>query len=169
VGFGVINLAKKYWALPSFERVGLPVAFGLLGIAVMTIHTIHFKRLALGLGKAHGVAPLVPLVDRQQWQRARRIGWIVRTAARYTPWLSTCFAQSLTSAWILKRFNVPFAVYFGVAKKNPEEGGFDAHSWVASGPCAVVGGHSFDRFSAVGCWVWEPGMPGDRLCKNLTK
>jgi len=150
------SLVRRYWALPKFERVGLPVTFGLLGIALVMIHTVPFKRLASGLGTAHGVDPVVPLIHRQQWRRARRIGWIVQTTARYTPWPSTCFVQALTSAWLLKRFDIPFGLYFGVAKANSEERGYDAHAWVTSGPCPVVGGQGFDRFSVVGCWVWEP-------------
>lgn len=163
--------AKRYWALPKLEKVGLPVAFGLLGVSFVAIHTVRFKRLVNFLGTAHGISPVVPVINRPQWRRAKRIGWVVQTAARYTPWPSNCFAQSLTSAWLLKRFQIPFGVYFGVAKKPAQShggtgvdrggeahasaGGLDAHAWVASGPCRVVGDYSFDRFAVVGCWVWQ--------------
>lgn len=176
----MIGLAKRYWALPKLERVCLPVAFGLLGVSFVAIHTVRFKRLVAFLGTAHGISPVVPVINRPQWRRARRIGWVVRTAARYTPWPSNCFAQSLTSAWLLKRFDIPFGVYFGVAKKQAkgdetsdgergvgndpvargEAAGLDAHAWVASGPCRVVGDYSFDRFAVVGCWVWPAGDAG---------
>lgn len=156
----LIVLARRYWSLPRLERLGLPVAFGFLGVAYIAIHTMHFKRLVRSLGEAHGTAPLIPLVNPSQWQRAKRVGWVVQTAARHTPWPSNCFAQALTSAWLLKRLKVAFGVYFGLAKQadehNADDARLDAHAWVASGPCWVVGRYSFDRFTVVGCWIWKP-------------
>ncbi|MDR9388706.1 MAG: lasso peptide biosynthesis B2 protein [Balneolaceae bacterium] len=190
----MIAKAQRYWALPRLERVGLPVVFLLLGISFIAIHTVRFKRLVSWLGKAHGVSPAVPLIDRPQWHRARRIGWAVRTTARYTPWPSKCFAQALTSALIMKYFQIPFGVYFGLAKAVGKEGatedgtdnskdvdkdggkegatddakkngasnenihGLQAHAWVASGACSIVGDDSFGRYVVVGCWIWQPNI-----------
>lgn len=139
----------------------LPVAFVLLGASRLAILSLPFKHLVAPLGRPHGVAPVVPLVNGSALRHARRIGWVVRTAARWTPWSSNCFAQALTSALLLRRLRIPHAIYFGLTRNDrPHNGqrhcGLDAHAWVAAGPCAVVGGHGFDRFVVVGCWAWAP-------------
>ena len=165
------RLVKKYWSLPRLERVGLPMAYVMLGMAWAAIHTVRFKRLVGYLGESKGIEPVVPVVDRHSALRARRVGWVVQTAARFTPWPSNCFAQTLVSTALLQRLGVPHGVYFGVARDEGAEvssasvwgvpyrrpavsSGLKAHAWVASGPCAVVGGRSFGEFGVVGCWVW---------------
>lgn len=139
---------KQYWPVPF--------AVILLAAARIAVAIIPFRHLAGRLGKAHGIEPATPLVPKKALARAHRIGWVVKTAARLTPWISTCFAQSLLSAALLRRLQIPHAIYFGLAKNTQQPGGRDAHAWVAAGPCAVVGGRSFAQFVVVGCWVWLP-------------
>lgn len=167
------RLVKKYWSLPRLERVGLSMAYVMLGLAWAAIHTVRFKQLVSYLGTSRGISSVVPVVNRSTAVRARRVGWVVQTAARFTPWPSNCFAQTLVAATLLQRLGVPHGIYFGVARdeasdavaprlgvwtglyQRPAVGsGLKAHAWVASGPCAVVGGRSFEEFGVVGCWVW---------------
>jgi hypothetical protein len=156
---GLMRRIKRYWTLPRHERLGLPAAFVLLGLSRLAILVLPFKTLVGRLGDGHGTEAVVPVVSRSALQHATRIGWVVRTAARWTPWTSNCFAQSLTSAVLLQRAGIPHAIYFGLAKNDQQRAGLDAHAWVATGPRAVVGGHSFDRFVVVGCWLWSGAKP----------
>ena len=139
---------KRYWPVPF--------AVILLAAARIAAAIIPFRHLAGHLGQTHGIEPVTPLVSKKALARADRVGWVVKTAARLTPWISTCFAQSLLSAALLRRLQIPHAIYFGLAKNTQQPDGLDAHAWVAAGPCAVVGGRGFTRFVVVGCWVWLP-------------
>ena len=150
----MIAIGKKFWSLPRLERVTLPAAYVLLGVAYVVIRTVPFRQLVAQMGEPYGTTALVPLVSRRKLVRARRVGWVVQTAARLTPWPSNCFAQALVCALFFRQFDVPHGVYFGVAKSDADKGGLEAHAWVVSGPLAAVGGPSFERYGVVGCWVW---------------
>lgn len=77
-----------------------------------------------------------------------RIGWAVRAAARRAPrFVDTCLAQSLAGASMLSRRSLPGTVHLGVAKDR--EGGFRAHSWLASGNAVLTGAAGRDAFEEI--------------------
>ncbi len=92
----------------------------------------------------------MPLATPEQMQRALTIGRGVRLAATYTPWQSKCLAQAMVASWLLRRYGLPYGLYFGVRKDPASARGMAAHAWVSSGQTAVTGGRGcFNDFSVV--------------------
>lgn len=133
----------------------LPVWF-LLGIAKLAIYTVSFRRLLPLLGVPVGVVPWVPLLSAASEDRARQIGEVVRTAARYTPWESNCFPQAVVSRLLLGLYNIDYCLFFGLRRKGGEDP-FDAHAWIAAGRIAVIGRRSFGKYTVVGVFA-SPGL-----------
>jgi len=147
---------------PRFILVWMLPVWLLLGIGKALIFTLSFRRLAPYLGCRSGVAPWVPLLAPAQERRARRIGQVVRMTAGYTPWTSNCFPQAIAARVLLGLYGLPYALYFGLRRNPDDPNGMTAHAWVAAGRVRVTGGHSFGRFTVVGCFVARSlaGVPG---------
>ena len=67
----------------------------------------------------------------------------VARAARIVPG-ATCLVQALAAEWLLTRAGVASTVRFGVARG---EGGFEAHAWLETRGCVVLGGETAGRFA----------------------
>ena len=147
---------RSFWRLPAFSKLWLLPLWLLLGVSKALIFTISFQRLAAHLGQPLGVAPWVPLVDARQRGRALQIGRAVRLAANNTPWDSNCFPQAVAARVLLGLYDVPYALYFGLARDALTRE-TQAHAWVMAGPVAVTGGASFARFTVVGVFA-TPGL-----------
>lgn len=67
---------------------------------------------------------------------AERIGWAVSVANRLLP-MGTCLTQALAAEALLLRSGHPVEFRIGVVKTSQDR--LEAHAWVASGGCVVVG------------------------------
>lgn len=146
------SLAAAKWRaflhLGRFEQAWLiPVL--LLGLSRLLIVCLSFRRIAPWLGVHGGTQAWIPLLNPAQEQRARRIGRLVRSAARHTPWLSNCFPQAITARILLGVHAIPYMLFFGLAR---DQTGLKAHAWVAAGRVNVSGGAGCDGFTVVGCF-----------------
>ena len=65
-----------------------------------------------------------------------RVVWAVTVASRYTP-AATCLTQALATKILLTRNGYHAIVRIGVARS--EAGKFQAHAWVESNGCIVIG------------------------------
>ena len=128
------------------------LSLGLLGICRLAIIAVKFRRLARYFGAEQSLTPQIPVIDAIQTQRAKSIGQAVRTAAGYTFWRSDCFPQALTALILLKWYQVPYTLFFGVDNKDPQ-GELIAHCWIASGRIAVTGGRPFHKYTIVGVFL----------------
>ena len=99
--------ARAWRARPSEEKAWILPAYALLGVSRAALLTVPFRRIAPLLGHDLRTAPVVPLVDERQGERALHIGRAVRTAARYTPWESKCLAQAMTARVLLGVVGIP--------------------------------------------------------------
>lgn len=97
--------------------------------------------------------PVPPPASARDENRARQIGWAVRTAAGRTPWRSDCYPQALTARALLRAARVPHTVTFGV--RRDDAGQLKAHAWVGAGRVAVTGG-SGQSWVGVGSFAWSP-------------
>lgn len=133
----------QWWLLPVWL---------MLGLGKLAVFFLPFRHLAPRLGSHKGVAPWLPLLNSTQTERALQIGRVVRMASRYTPWNSNCFPQAIVASFLLRWYNVPYMLFFGLA--HGEKGSkIQAHAWVACGPIQVTGGMSFGAFTVVGCFA----------------
>ena len=154
-------LARKlssFLRQPVFIQAWFLPVWLLLGFSKGGILLISFRRLAPRLGRPAGLSLWLPLLDERQVARARQIGRVVQLAARYTPWDSNCFPQAVAARVLLGLYDIPYALFFGLAR-DPASSVMQAHAWVAAGKVRVTGGNSFDQFTVVGCFV-SPGLPG---------
>lgn len=137
---------------PKQFYLWLGPAWLILGLSRLAIVTLSFRRIAGWLGVHEGTAAQVPLATGQQEAISAAVGRAIRVAARLTPWQSNCFPQAITARLILAVHRLPHAVYFGV-RKGASKDELLAHAWVACGRSNVTGGHSFGKYTTVGCFV----------------
>ncbi|MFW6870107.1 lasso peptide biosynthesis B2 protein [Nocardioides sp. CPCC 206347] len=138
----------------------LAAAWTLLGLTRLLTVVLPFRAIRHLLGEHRSPnganpasGPVPPPADARDENRARQIGWAVRTAAHRTPWRSDCYPQALTARVLLRLARVPHAVTFGV--RRDDAGTLKAHAWVSAGRVAVAGGtgHSW---VGVGNFTWSP-------------
>ena len=83
-----------------------------------------------------------------------RIGWAVRSAARFVPG-ATCLPQALAAEAILRRRGHPADLRLGVTRGDH---GVEAHAWVESYGRVIVGDGDLDRFEPLE--ASDPARPG---------
>ncbi|MCG8609285.1 MAG: lasso peptide biosynthesis B2 protein [Pseudomonadales bacterium] len=143
---------KSFLKQPVLTKLGFIPCWFLLGIARWVTFKIPFARIAPKLGTHVGVAPWIPILTREQEQKALILGRLVRLTARYTPWDSNCLPQAIVARSLLGLYHIPYALCFGLMF-DPDTHEMKAHAWVATGRIQVVGGNSFSQFTVVGCFV----------------
>ena len=116
-------------------------AFFLLGLARLAINTLRFETVTGRLGPAGVETPADS--PPEHLAEARRVGWAVRSASRYTPWRSSCFPQAIAAKTLLRRRGIGSTLYLGAAFKARSV--LEAHAWLRCGPVYVTGGagHSY--------------------------
>jgi hypothetical protein len=75
---------------------------------------------------------------------AARIGWAVEVAAARTPWRSTCLAQALAGAAMLRARGLPGVLYLGV-QPSPTR----AHAWLRHGDQILTGRSGHVDFAVI--------------------
>ncbi len=141
---------RHFLAWRASEQVLLPAAWIVLGYSRLLVAALPFRYFAPWLGASLGASPWIPLLSSGTETRAASIGKVVRVAARYTPWKSSCLPQAMTAAVLLRFFAIPYSFFLGVAR-TPNH--LTAHAWVAAGRVQVTGGSGFGEFSVVCCFV----------------
>ena len=130
-----------------------------LGLARSAILTIPFRwttRLfALSPGE-RGNAPM----DRLSREQVQRIGWALRVASDRCPWQSTCLAQALAGARMLRRRRIPATLAMGVAKSADEPGSLKAHAWLSCGGVILTGAGGHEKFNVVAKFTVSPDIFG---------
>lgn len=146
---------------PVSHRPWLLPAWLLLGLARLAVRIVPFRRLAASLGGGRDDAPWVPLLAPDQERTALRLGRAIRSASRYTPWSSNCFAQALSARLLLGLHRVPCTVFFGVSRDRASTR-MIAHAWVAAGRIRVTGGDGFAHHVVVGSFASGPAAAATR-------
>jgi len=144
---------RKFVALPAGRRRLLLTAFWRLYAARRALRRTTIRELLPGLGAGDGAAPVPLSVSQREW--ARSIGWAVRTAARHTPWESTCLVQVLAARSMLYGERIPGAVFIGTgAGDAARDEPFGAHAWLTSGGDFVTGEAGHERFTVIAVHRW---------------
>lgn len=139
-------------------RLSLAAAWLLLGLSRALTLALPFSAIRRLLGDhrspaAGQAAPGQPARGPQDVARARQVGWLVRSAAARTPWLSECYPQALTARFLLRLVGVPHSVTFGM--RRDDAGELRAHVWVTAAEVAVTGGAG-QAWVGVGSFDWAP-------------
>jgi len=134
---------------PFFIQVWLLPIWLLLGISRAAILFVPFRYL-VRLSKKQGQPNVyIPVLSADQDSRVRQISLVIKIASRLTPWTSNCFPRALTALVLLRLYDIPHSLFFGVLRTATDEG-LAAHAWIAAGPVQVTGGDGFKRFAVVG-------------------
>ena len=139
----------KFRGRSSTELLLLIEAVLWLAIARAAILAIPFRWTTRLFALKRGVTAISP--DPVMLAEARGIGQAVRTAAARTPWQSTCLAQSLAGAAMLRRRRIPAAVAMGVSRSSGA-GEFTAHAWLCCGGLIITGARGHERYQVIANW-----------------
>lgn len=131
----------------------------MLGWYRAAILLISFKRLAAKL-QHHSLAMPPLALPSAQRDEAITIGYLVATAARYTPWQSLCLTQVLVAQRLLAKRNIPGQFYLGVRRGcelTDDPTALSAHAWLQCGECIVNGAAGHEQFTVVSTFSWGAG------------
>lgn len=148
---------QKFFALNAADKAILFRAWFLLGYVRAAILTVSFKRLASLLEHHRDVVTPAPVTPPQLHQ-ATRLGYLVASAARYTPWQSRCLTQVLVVQRMLAKRGIPGQFYLGVRRGcelTDDPAGLSAHAWLQCGGVIVSGAAGHERFTVVSTFSWR--------------
>lgn len=160
------NLSRRvrnFRRLTFREKAWLILLFPLSGCFRAMVLLFPFPAVSSCLGTRRGNLVLCPLADPEQLRMAARIGQLVETVCRRTPWQSRCLVQAFLAKTLLSHHRIPYVLHLGVARKRREalgDGGADsesgakektlsAHAWVAVGPRVVTGRQGHKNYAVV--------------------
>ena len=147
---------QQFLALPWRQKVVFAQAWFMLGWARAAILTTSFKHLARDL-EHHREPPSPAPATLEQLRVAHRIGKLVASAAKYTPWQSLCLAQVLVVQRLLAKRRIPGQLYLGVRRGcelTDDPVGLSAHAWLQCGDYIVNGAAGHQRFTVVSTFSW---------------
>jgi len=149
----VAGRLRKFFSLPAGHRLLLFVAFRRLHAAKHALDCTPVRELLPGLGA--GDVGAREQLDAVQRERAQAIGRAVRTAARHTPWESTCLVQVLAARSMLRDERIPGAVFIGAGAGSAATAEpFGAHAWLTSGGEFVTGQAGHERYTVIAVHRW---------------
>jgi Transglutaminase-like superfamily len=151
VAEGKSNRLALFWRVPLHEKLLAGFALLLIGLATATVTLLPMGMWRRVLGRSVGGIACTSLLDDRQLDRARLFRTAIARAAAVAPYRSDCLPQAFAGAVLCKLYGVPSAVHFGT--KPGATSGLVAHAWLAAGPLAVTGGHSWNDYSVVACFL----------------
>lgn len=144
----MLQKIKKLLLLSKQEK------FILLSLFVwLCIGRILRLRIVSWLGNERQTRQPIPLTLSQQKIVHYNKIVISKIIARI-PWECACLLQAFAVTQVLKSYDIPYQVYFGVNKG--EEKQLRAHAWVCCDELDVVGGESKSQFNVINYFTWAP-------------
>ncbi len=143
---------KKFAQLSSGEKKLFLEAYVTLGFKRAAILTVPFKRLTRSLEQQND-RKIMALGDRQT-QTAVSVGIAINRASAYTPWQSSCLAQSLTAQRMLKKRGIPGFLYLGATKDDGGKEKMKAHAWSQCGEKIITGDEGHKDFAVLLVFGW---------------
>lgn len=152
----ITDKAILFWRMPYQHKGMFIINFFLCGCARAAIVSLPLSRLAPYFGQFHQTTRLSTILAIQQRQRAVRLGRLVRLAAKFTPWDSSCLTQAMVAKFWCRLYKIPHVLYIGFAKSPEDPKGYKGHAWLTAGPIAVTGGPGHLNYSIVSTYVYFP-------------
>lgn len=137
----ILRKSHTFLHFPMREKIWTYCLYPASGAIRLALVTMPFRMLAPLLGEHRGAATLLQYAKPEQQQTARRIGGIVTVIARHTPWDSKCLVQAIMACLLLRWYDIPYAVYLGVANDSGASvtRSMKAHAWTTVGPIVITG------------------------------
>jgi hypothetical protein len=138
----MLEQARKFFQLPSHERLLLVQAWMLLLVVDLALRLFPLKHLlpnpkhVIQKGEVKPTGAMDLSVARQ--------AWLVEIAGRYAPITATCLKQALVLSWLLGRQGIATTLQIGIARR---EGVLTAHAWLERNGQVVFGQPERDRFA----------------------
>jgi hypothetical protein len=151
----LLSPVRKFFNLdPGRKRLFIQ-AFFHLGFIRLSLRSRPFKALVAGLELHRGAALRTPSKPSAQ-KTARLVGWAIRTAAKFTPWNSTCLVQVLAAQKMLKKRNIPGVFYIGAASGVPEgeRPTLMAHAWLKCSDEFITGEPGHQQYTVISSFSW---------------
>ena len=147
---------RKFLQLDREHRGLFLQAWVRLGGVRFELRSKSFKELTAGL-TLHRPPFEPPGLHAEAMTQARRVGWAVRAASRFTPWQSTCLVQVLAAQRMLQERLLPGAFYIGAVPGAGEAGaeGLEAHAWLKCGSTFITGEAGHARYAVVSVFGWQ--------------
>lgn len=136
----------KFFRLPWPEKCLYTEAFYLTGVVRLAILLLPFRWLAPLLGQHMMESPEEE--DAVILEAARRVGRVVETVSRRTPWESKCLVQAVVGKILLRRRGIGNTLYLGVDRDDGKS--LVAHAWLRCGKVILTGGQGRELFTVVG-------------------
>lgn len=147
----VIQIATRKIQLLRFMKLTwkmkfiFVVAFFLIGVVRFGILVLPFKHIAPMLGKKNIMN--TPDVERGALTKAAKIGFVVESIGRFTPWTSKCLDRAITAQLLLRIFAIPSTLYLGMSKDESNE--LIAHAWLRCGKLIITGASESENFKSI--------------------
>lgn len=129
----------------------------MLGWYRACVRFISLKRLVAELDH-HALAGPSPLaLANEQRDDAVVIGYLVSTAAQFTPWQSLCLTQVLVVQRLLAKRGIAGQFYLGVRRGcelTDDPMGLSAHAWLQCGEEIVSGAAGHEQYTVVSTFSW---------------
>ena len=106
------NQQQLLWFVPLY------VLSGLMRLALLVL---PFRVIAPWLGRNHANMAMTLLLTEEQENLSRRMGTVIRTLSKYTPWESKCLVQAMLARIVLGYYGIPHVIYLGVNQSGPPE------------------------------------------------
>ncbi len=151
----MLRQVRRFFGLDAESRRLFLQAFGRLGSVRLALGRTSFRDLIRGLG-VHPGQVASPEPAPADLRRAEAVGWAVRSAARYTPWRSSCLVQVLAAQQLLRERAIPGAFYIGAVPGDGTSGtvGLEAHAWLKCGDLFITGEAGHARYTVVSSFSW---------------
>ena len=148
---GAQAMILAFLRMPMADKLGIPVAWTLMGLSAAALHLLPIRRIVPLFGDALGPIACVPLIGAEETRRALWVRRAVARAERIAPFRSNCLPQAMVGAALCRILRIPAAVHLGV--KLDDAPGIVAHAWLCAGRVMVTGGPSFQQYHAIGCFA----------------
>ena len=116
-----------------------------MGVVRFGIYFLPFNRIAPLLGKKN-ISTSVE-VEREVLRKAAKIGFVVESISRFTPWESKCLVKAITAQLLLRVLRTPSTLYLGMSKDKSNK--LIAHAWLRCGNLIITGASESENFKSV--------------------
>lgn len=136
---------SKFHRIPWKMKIMFFIAYMLMGLVRMCVLLLPFRFIAPILGQKNQTSSLE--VSRDTLTKATKIGYIVNTSSRFTPWESKCLVRAITAILLLRLLRIPCTLYLGMGKDASNK--LIAHAWLRCGEVIITGAEESMNFKSV--------------------
>jgi hypothetical protein len=128
------------------RRLLLEATAALAGVK-LALGVLPFRLVRRAFGFVDGEAD--EGCGREAGERAAEVAAAVLRAARRLPWESTCLADSLAVALLLRRRGIGATLYLGVGSDESAPRRVAAHAWLSCGDRLLTGADEEGRYKVL--------------------